>query len=93
MAENNGQKLKLPEFSTEQEEAEFWDTHDSTDYIAATEPVEVVFEDARPAKKQISLRLEPAVIERLKIIARRKGFGYQTMIRLWVMERLEQELQ
>jgi predicted DNA binding CopG/RHH family protein len=36
------------------------------------------------------LRLEPEVIERLKIVANRKGISYQTLIRMWVMERLAQ---
>ena len=52
--------------------------------------MDVVFVDARP-KKQISLRMEPSVIEELKAIARTKGIGYQTLIRMWVMERLAQE--
>ena len=48
------------------------------------------FVDARPTKQQISLRLEPAVIVQLKKVARTKGVGYQTLILMWVMERLEQ---
>ncbi len=82
---------KLPNFKNEQEESEFWDTHDSTDFLAETEPVDVIFVDARPTKKQISLRLEPVVIDQIKVIANDKGIGYQTMIRLWVMERLRSE--
>lgn len=81
---------RLPRFKDEKEEAEFWDKHDSTEYLEDTEPVDVVFVDARP-KKQISLRMEPSVIEELKAIARTKGIGYQTLIRMWVMERLAQE--
>ena len=90
MAENERQARALPKFANAQEEADFWDTHDSTAFLGATEPVAVTFVDARPTKQQISLRLEPAVIEQLKKVARTKGVGYQTMIRMWVMERLEQ---
>jgi len=32
---------KLPKFATDQEEADFWDTHDSTQFLDDTEPVEV----------------------------------------------------
>jgi predicted DNA binding CopG/RHH family protein len=81
---------KIPEFANDKEEADFWDSHDSTQYLGETLPVTVAFVDARPPKQQISLRLEPAVIERLKKVAHSKGLGYQTMIRMWVMERLEQ---
>ncbi|MGQ9555400.1 MAG: CopG family antitoxin [Anaerolineae bacterium] len=83
--------MKLPEFTNDQEEAQFWDSHDSTEFLAETEPVDITFVDTRPPKKQISLRLDPDTIERLKAIAERKGIGYQTLIRIWVMEKLGQE--
>lgn len=82
---------KIPQFKTEQEEANFWDSHDSTDFLDETEAVNVIFVDARPAMKQISLRLDPSVIDKLKSLAVGKGIGYQTLIRMWVMERLGQE--
>ena len=82
---------KIPQFKTEQEEAEFWDSHDSTDFLDETDAVNVTFVDARPSMKQISLRLDPSVIDQLKSLATVKGIGYQTMIRMWVMERLGQE--
>ena len=82
---------KLPQFTNEQEEAAFWDTHDSTESLEDTAAADVTFVDARPAKKLISLRLEPAAIDRLKAIAQQKGVGYQTLMRMWVMERLALE--
>jgi len=82
---------KLPRFVSEQEEAEFWATHDSAEYLNDTEPVDVTFVDARPSEKQISLRLDAYVIEELKTVAQSKDVGYQTLIRTWVMERLDQE--
>lgn len=82
---------KLPRFANEQEEAEFWNTHDATDYLDETEPVEMTFRDSRLPKKQISLRLDPETIDSLKEVARKKGIGYQTLIRMWVVERLEHE--
>ncbi|MFQ5341783.1 MAG: BrnA antitoxin family protein [Anaerolineae bacterium] len=81
----------MSKFASDLEEAKFWDTHDSTDFLDETEGVDVTFVDARPAKKQISLRLDSQVIDSLKTIAQRKGIGYQTLIRIWVMERLAQE--
>ena len=83
---------KIPQFATEQDEAEFWATHDATEFLDETEAVDVIFVDARPPKKQISLRLDSETIESLKAVATRKGVGYQTLIRMWVMERLTQEL-
>jgi predicted DNA binding CopG/RHH family protein len=82
---------KIPQFASEQEQAEFWATHGTTEFLDETSPVDVSFVDVRLPKKQISLRLDPEVIEQLKTVAARKGIGYQTLIRMWVMERLEQQ--
>ena len=81
---------KIPKYANEQEEAEFWAAHDSTEFLNDTEAVDVTFVDSRPPKKQIALRLDGATIDALKAVASRKGIGYQTLIRLWVNERLEQ---
>ena len=81
----------IPKFATEQEESEFWDANDSMDFLDDTEAVSATFVDARLPMKQISLRFDQHVIEQLKTTAHTKGIGYQTMIRLWVMERLGQE--
>ena len=62
-----------------------------TKYLEDTEPVEVTFVDARVPKKLISVRFDNETIESLKAVARKKGIGYQTLIRLWVNERLDQE--
>jgi hypothetical protein len=52
-------------FDDMKEEREFWDTHDSTDYIDNFEETkDVVF--VRPKKEAISLRLEPHVIDKLE---------------------------
>ncbi len=79
---------KIPTFKDEQEESEFWDTHSFTDYLDETEPVDIEFVDARPHKVQISLRLAPSTITRVKAAARQQGIGYQTLIRMWVLEKL-----
>ena len=82
----------IPTFKSEQEEAEFWATHDSTEHLDDTEPAALTFVDARPQKRSISLRIDGETIDTLKDIAGRKGIGYQTLIRIWVMERLEREM-
>jgi predicted DNA binding CopG/RHH family protein len=81
---------RIPEFKNRQEEREFWDTHDAADYFDDTEEVEIEVIDTRP-KTLISLRLHSKTIDQLKSLAARRGIGYQTMIRMWVMERLEEE--
>jgi predicted DNA binding CopG/RHH family protein len=80
---------RIPDFKSDEEAAEWWDTHDSTEYEHDTEPVEVSF--PRPKLKQVCLRLHPTQIDRLKEIAASKGIGYQTLLRMWVAERVRHE--
>jgi len=82
---------KIPKFANEQEEAEFWATHDATEFLQDTQPVDMTFTDARPRKTQIAIRFDPNTLRELRAVAQRKGVGYQTLIRMWVMERLTQE--
>ena len=82
---------KIPEFASEQEESDFWDTHSLMDYWDETTPVEIEFRDVRPRKTLISLRLDEETIARLKAIAHSRGIGYQTLIRMWLLERLAAE--
>ena len=50
-------KLKeIPEFKTESEEIEFWNTHDSTDYIDWSKAEKAVFPNLKPTSKPISTR-------------------------------------
>lgn len=78
---------KIPKFKTEKEEADFWATHDSSDYLAETKEVSVKF--TRPKKKLVSLRLDEKTIKELRNIANNKGIGYLQLIRMWVLENLK----
>jgi predicted DNA binding CopG/RHH family protein len=82
-----------PVSSTEQEAAEWFSAHDTTPYMDAlpevVEPVRVV--RSRPKKKPVGLRLRSDYLEMLKQVAERKGIPYQTLIQLWLVEKLQQE--
>ncbi len=53
----------IPQFTSEQQEAEFWATHDAAEFLDETTLVDDVFVDARPPKKQISLHKLEATSE------------------------------
>lgn len=78
---------KIPKFKTEQEEADFWAKHDSTDYLSETKEVKAKF--TRPKKKLVSLRLDEKTIKALKRVANSKGIGYLELVRMWVIESLK----
>ena len=75
----------MPKFKTLQEEREFWDTHDSTDYLDDFEVAkDVVF--VRPKKEVISLRLEPKVIKTLRELADKEGLPPTTYARMLIIK-------
>ena len=57
---------KIPKFKNEDEEREFWATHDSTDYIDWSKGKKVVLSKLKPSIKTISLRLPESMLEELK---------------------------
>ena len=78
---------ELPEFETEQEEARFWTTHQlSPGLMKASEHVP----DSRESTT-ITLRFDPRMLSRIKRIARERFLNYQSMMKQWLAERLEDE--
>ncbi|MGQ9477607.1 MAG: CopG family antitoxin [Candidatus Bipolaricaulia bacterium] len=84
---------KIPELKTRREAREFWDTHDLTDYLEDLEPVaEEIFVRPRSKQKVLSIRIERRLAELLKKLAARKGLATSSLVRSWIMERLQEEL-
>ena len=77
---------RIPKFKSEEEERRFWETHEIIPYEPGLKKVRITF--SKPRKRLISLRLDETQLARLKELASKKGIGYQTMIRIWIQERL-----
>ena len=82
----------LPRFKNEDEEREFWATHDSTDYIDWSKAEEAIFPNLKPSTKAISLRLPEWLWARLKQLANFRDVPYQSLIKIFLAERVEKEL-
>ena len=64
------QQLKpIPHFKTEAEEREFWQTHDSTEYVDYSSVENVKFPNLKLTSKPITIRLPQSLIDRVKIKA------------------------
>ena len=85
-------KKKIPAFKTEEEEREFWATHDSADYIDWSMSTSIVLPKLKSTLKTISLRLPETIIEELKILANKRDVPYQSLLKNFLSERIEQEL-
>jgi predicted DNA binding CopG/RHH family protein len=84
---------KIPRFQNEMEAAEWFATHDTAPYMKEMEEVqeELQVSRTRPSKKPIGLRIRSDYLEAVKKVAERKGIPYQTLIQMWLVEKLRQE--
>ncbi len=83
-------KLKsVPHFTDEGEERQFWETHDSSDYIDWTRAEKIRLPNLKPSTTSISLRLPISLLERIKIAANKRDVPYQSLIKTWLAEKLE----
>ena len=83
---------KIPKFKTEDEEREFWATHDSTDYVDWSKAEPVIFPNLKPSTETISLRLPQYLLDRIKQLANFRDVPYQSLMKIFLAERVKQEL-
>jgi predicted DNA binding CopG/RHH family protein len=83
----------LPHFSSEDEEREFWATHDSTEYIdwsrAERNPS---FPLLKPSTRIVSIRLPESLIAALKTLANKKDVPYQSLVKIFLAEKVKEEM-
>ena len=83
---------RIPKFKNEDQEREFWATHDLTDYMDQFEPVELDLSELKPSTEAISLRLPQYLLARIKQLANFRDVPYQSLIKIFLAERVKQEL-
>lgn len=83
---------KVPKFKSEKEEFEFWSTHDSTEYIDYRKARSALLPNLKPSTKTISLRLPESLIKHLKVLANKKDIPYQSLLKMFLIERVEEEI-
>jgi predicted DNA binding CopG/RHH family protein len=82
----------IPKFESEEEEREFWATHDSADHVDWSQARRASFPNLKPSTRTISLRLPESLIENLKVLANKRDVPYQSLLKIFLAERVEQEL-
>jgi predicted DNA binding CopG/RHH family protein len=88
MTQTKQRKSRIPEFSSLEEEATWWETHNLADYQDEFETVETKF--AKNLSQGLTIRLDPATLAKVRSLAKKKGIGPTTLIRMWILEDLEQ---
>ena len=85
-------KKKVPKFKNEDEERKFWATHDSTAYVDWRKAKREVLPELKPSIKTISLRLPESMFEELKLLANKRDVPYQSLLKVFLGERIREEL-
>lgn len=86
-------KLKrVPKFKSEKEEFEFWSTHDSTEYVDYSKAKRMLLSKLKPSTRTISVRLPESLIEHLKLLANKRDIPYQSLLKMLLIEKVEEEL-
>ena len=85
-------KKQIPKFESEEAEREFWANHDSADYIDWADAKRVVLPILKPSQKTISLRLPAMMLAELKRLANKRDVPYQSLLKVFLAERLKEEL-
>lgn len=96
MAKPRTRREALPAFRTDEEERKFWETRRPGDYVGQMRrvPVQVsrkLRQQTRERKQNLTLRMEPSRVREIKAAADDLGIPYQTLMRMWIVERLRRE--
>lgn len=84
---------RIPDFASREEEAEFWDTHDFTDFLHETEPVEIVYGGSLfgPLQQIVAFRLEPDEERELRRLADETGESVSSLAHKLVSEQIRKK--
>lgn len=83
---------KIPIFKNEDEEREFWATHDSTDYVDWSKARWTIFPNLKRSDKLISMRLPEYLLADIKVLANKIDVPYQSMMKMWLSEKVKKEM-
>ena len=78
----------MPNFKNENEESEFWENHDSVEYIDWSNAKPVSFSNLKPTSKNVSLRLPENILAHLKQEANKLDVPYHSLIKIFINEGL-----
>jgi predicted DNA binding CopG/RHH family protein len=85
-------KKRIPKFESEDQEQNFWSNQDSADYIEWGKAKRLSFPNLKPSTRTISVRLPESMLDELKMLANKKDIPYQSLLKVFLAERIKEEL-
>jgi predicted DNA binding CopG/RHH family protein len=77
-----------PTFANEADERAYWESHDSTEHLDWSKAKKVTLPNLKPTTKTISLRLPQHLLDSIKSAANARDVPYQSLIKVWLQEKL-----
>ncbi|OGG72883.1 hypothetical protein A3A38_01590 [Candidatus Kaiserbacteria bacterium RIFCSPLOWO2_01_FULL_53_17] len=84
MNKRTKKELVIPAFKNEDEEREFWDHIDLSQYLDKSDAVPVSFPNLKPSSSSISLRIPSYLLARVKERANAIDIPYQSLIKEYI---------
>jgi predicted DNA binding CopG/RHH family protein len=78
----------MPTFQSEIKERKFWEINDTSDYFDLANAVKVTMPNLKPSTASISLRLSQSFLESVKLQANKLDVPYQSLMKIWLAEKL-----
>lgn len=82
---------KIPKFKTENEERNYWAKNDVTEYFKVSSGKKMNFPNLKPSTQTISLRLPEDLLEELKILANKRDVPYQSLIKILLRQKIDDD--
>ncbi len=83
-------RKKIPNFKSEKEEREFWQSHDSSEYLDLKKAERAILPNLKPSTKTISLRLPEGLLDSIKVEANKRDMPYQSLIKVWLAKEVQE---
>ncbi len=80
----------VPTFKSVEDERAYWESSGSSDHLDWSKASVVTLPNLKPSTKSISLRLPVHMLDSIKVSANAKDVPYQSLIKVWLQEKLMQ---
>ena len=78
----------LPPFKSEDDERNFWATHELSEVFDVTKGINVSFPNLKPSTKTITLRVSESLLNSLKRLANKQDVPYQSLTKIFLEEQV-----
>jgi predicted DNA binding CopG/RHH family protein len=79
----------IPAFASEADERRFWESRESSDHVDWSRAERVRLPNLKPSTASISLRMPVSLLERIKVAAHKRDVPYQSLIKVWLAEKVD----